>query len=74
MPVTLLPHQLLIRHVVTSPIHTHEPVLRYKVTLQVCTYLKIMQQIFCAPVTIVVCRILHLHYDTKISLHERIWF
>jgi hypothetical protein len=40
MPVTLPRNQLLIRYVVTSPVLTLDTVLRYAVTLQVCTHLK----------------------------------
>jgi hypothetical protein len=39
MPVTLPRNQLFIRYVVTSRVHTHDTVLRYAATLQVCTHL-----------------------------------
>jgi hypothetical protein len=39
LPVTLPRNQLLVRYVVTGPVHRHDTVLRYAVTLQVCTQL-----------------------------------
>ena len=38
-PVTLPRNQLLICYVVTSPVHTHDTVLRYAAMLQVCIHL-----------------------------------
>jgi hypothetical protein len=40
MPVPLPRNELLIRYVITSPVHTHHTVLRYAVTSQVCNHLK----------------------------------
>jgi hypothetical protein len=41
MLVTLSCNQLLIRYVVNSPVHSHDTVLQYAITLQVCIHLNI---------------------------------